>query len=200
MKRIPVEGEKRIPSVYIAGPDVFFEDAAERKNQATDIARRFGLFALNPMDNEIDMSLSPREVSREIFLCNRAMIDQCDYVVANLEPFRGMEPDSGTIWEVGYALGTGKRVIGYRQDTRPMVDQIRSMSNVTEDGHRVVDTNGHAIENFGNALNLMIQESIDYLVTGSLEDALALVRELELGVEKLPVLAHKKPMVSPLPF
>ena len=37
-------------------------------------------------------------------------------MLANLEPFRGSEPDSGTAFEVGYALALGKPVYAYLSD------------------------------------------------------------------------------------
>lgn len=179
------------PSIYIAGPDVFYQDAAQRQSKASDIAHQLGFFALNPMDNDIDHAREPKQVSRDIFRANKAMIEQCDYVVANLEAFRGLEPDSGTVWEIGYAIGIGKKVIGYRSDTRPMIEQVGAYSTSSSTNAKLVDKNGHMIENFGNALNLMIQESIECLVTGSLEDALLKIKEMELSRQRKPAPCNK---------
>lgn len=184
MKRIPVELRPGTPSIYIAGPDVFYQDAALRQSKASDMAHQLGFFALNPMDNDIDHAREPKQVSRDIFRANKAMIEQCDYVVANLEAFRGLEPDSGTVWEIGYAIGIGKKVIGYRKDTRPMIEQVGVCTSDSNINSKPVDKNGHTIENFGNALNLMIQESIECLVTGSLEDALLKIKEIELSRQR----------------
>ena len=52
---------------------------------------------------------------KKIFELDRSAIDDCDVVVAWIE---GPDPDSGTCWEVGYASGRGKFVIGYTTDLR----------------------------------------------------------------------------------
>ena len=45
--------------------------------------------------------------------------------MANLNDFRGNEPDSGTVWEVAYAIGTGKKVVAYMTNTKAIVDRIK---------------------------------------------------------------------------
>lgn len=42
-------------------------------------------------------------------------LKQCDFVVANLD---GIDVDSGTAWELGYAYCIGKPIIGIREDFR----------------------------------------------------------------------------------
>jgi nucleoside 2-deoxyribosyltransferase len=49
-------------------------------------------------------------------------------VLANLNPFRGAEPDSGTCVEIGYALALGKRVVGYADDLRPLRERLQAAS------------------------------------------------------------------------
>lgn len=38
-------------------------------------------------------------------------IEAADIVMANVQDFRGHEPDSGTVFEIGYAIGRGKAVL-----------------------------------------------------------------------------------------
>jgi len=66
----------------------------------------------------------------------RRMIDECDAVIANIEPFRGPHMDPGTAFEIGYAVAKGKPVYCYTTQAR--------------------DENGDAIEDFGLTENLMI--------------------------------------------
>ena len=51
----------------------------------------------------------------EIFRNDRDAIDRCDLVVANLN---GVTTDDGTAWEIGYAIGIGRPVIGLFTDWR----------------------------------------------------------------------------------
>ena len=51
-------------------------------------------------------------------------IEISDYVVANVNCFRGGEPDSGTCFEIGYAHALGKKIYGDPDDTRTMMEKI----------------------------------------------------------------------------
>lgn len=137
--------------IYLAGPDVFRPDALAWADSARTLLADLGHQALIPLDNE--------ETTQEgIFKSNIALITEADLVLANLNPFRGCEPDSGTCFEVGCAIALGKRVIGYLDDARAQVEKLAEHyggSLARKDG-RVVDPDGLAIENFGLPVNLML--------------------------------------------
>ena len=158
--------------IYLAGPDVFRPDALAWAEEARALLARYGHHALIPSDNG--------ETSAEgIFRANLDMISEADAVIANLNPFRGCEPDSGTCFEVGCATALGKQVIAYLSDTRPQLAKLGEFydgSLAKRDG-RVVDPDGLTIENFGLPVNLMLGVSC-LIVQGGLEDAvLALAAE-----------------------
>jgi hypothetical protein len=98
------------PRIYMAGPDVFQRDYAQHKQQIKQWCAELGLVALCPGDDEVSGD-SKAEVARRIYEINMALIDSADYVVANVCDFRGHEPDSGTVFEIGYAVGRGKKVV-----------------------------------------------------------------------------------------
>ncbi len=139
--------------IYLAGFDVFAPDAVQRGTKMKQLCEQYGFVGLYPLDNEA-------ENAEQIFEGNLALIETADMVMANLNPFRGSEPDSGTAFEIGYACAKGKAVYGYLQDTRPMQERL---------GEK--DENGFAVENFGMAVNLMLGCTAK-LVNGSLEDCL----------------------------
>ena len=93
-------------TIYLAGPDVFLENAgavlAEKKLQL----ELLGFDVLTPLDLISD---DPYEIA----VNNQMMIERCDTVLANVEPFRGTEPDSGTVYEIGYAVASKKIVYTY---------------------------------------------------------------------------------------
>ena len=101
-----------------------------------------------PGDNDIDppVATTIREVNIE-------MIKNADCILANLSPFRGFEPDSGTVFEVGFAFALGKIVVGYSSDTRPMIERLREYQSL--DDEQMTDDDGLMVENFGLPNNLM---------------------------------------------
>jgi nucleoside 2-deoxyribosyltransferase len=58
---------------------------------------------------------------------NRAAIDRCDAVFAVLD---GVDVDSGTASEIGYAFAKGKPILGYRGDHRLSADNEGSIVNL----------------------------------------------------------------------
>lgn len=83
--------------IYIAGPDVFELDSIEIGKRYKRLCTEYGFKGLYPLDNEADFSQKPNDIAKEIFKANKQMIKECDIVVANLNPFRGTESDSGTV-------------------------------------------------------------------------------------------------------
>jgi nucleoside 2-deoxyribosyltransferase len=68
-----------------------------------------------------------RRLNREIGATNRAAIDRARGVVAVLD---GVDVDSGTAAEIGYAFARGKLVVGYRGDFRLSADNEGSTVNL----------------------------------------------------------------------
>ena len=65
--------------------------------------------------------------STEIGNNNREAIDRCDLVFAVLD---GVDVDSGTAAEIGYAFARGKAILGYRGDFRLSADNEGSTVNL----------------------------------------------------------------------
>ena len=160
--------------IYIAGPDVFEKDAVERGKKYQELCSEYGYEGLYPLDNEVDFSVGKQEAARQIFEANRHMIDECDIVIANLNPFRGKESDSGTVWECGYAYAKGKKVYGYMKEVCDYIDRFSEKEKREENG-RFYDKDGRAIEDFSHPLNLMLACSIE-IIEGGFEDVLKVLR------------------------
>ena len=97
---------------------------------------------------------------------------RADAVLANLDFFRGAEPDSGTCFEVGYAVALGKPVYGYIPEDGSFAQRIRQRYPQTIGADGRVDTHGWNFEEFGLPLNLMLAVPAP-LIVGSVRDALA---------------------------
>lgn len=148
--------------LYLAGPDVFRPDARAWAEEARALCARLGHQALIPLDNE-------ETTAPGIYQGNIAMLRSADGVVANLNPFRGHEPDSGTCVEVGFALALSKPVVGYLEDGRSQVEKLLGTAHSSE--ARPLGPDGLYVENFGHPVNLMLAIPLT-LVTGNLADAL----------------------------
>lgn len=153
--------------LYIAGPDVFRPDALTWADNARRLCAQAGHQALIPLDNE-------ETTAPGIYSANIGLIREADAVIANLNPFRGIEPDSGTCFEVGFAIALGKPVVAYLSDVRPQVTKMleRFGGNLPRIGERFTDPEGMAIEDFDLPVNLMLGCSCR-IVQGTLADALA---------------------------
>jgi nucleoside 2-deoxyribosyltransferase len=132
-------------NVYLAGPDVFRENAVSYGKRMVKMCEDRRLNGLFPLDNTAT-------TSSEIYLANVELIKKSDAILANLDNFRGPECDSGTAWEVGFAIALGIPVYGY------------CIFPQAEYKHYVHDPYPNQeypiVEDFGNRFNLMISESI----------------------------------------
>ncbi|HEX6735689.1 MAG TPA: nucleoside 2-deoxyribosyltransferase [Azonexus sp.] len=152
--------------VYLAGPDVFRPDALAWAEAARAQLAAAGHQALVPLDNA-------ESTAAGICRANLDLIGQADALLANLNPFRGLEPDSGTCFEIGYAVALGKRVIGYLADARPQRERLAAHygGELAEPGGRPIDPQGMAIEDFALPVNLMLGVTCE-IVAGDLARAL----------------------------
>lgn len=153
--------------IYLAGPDVFRPDALTWAEDARALLARHGHQALIPLDNDAT-------TAEGIFKANMALIADADALIANLNPFRGLEPDSGTCFEVGCAIALGKPVVGHIADARPQLDKLTAHfgGSWTRADGLPVDPDGLFIENFELPLNLMLAIACK-IVGGGLEQAIA---------------------------
>ncbi|MHB8408399.1 MAG: nucleoside 2-deoxyribosyltransferase [Acidiferrobacterales bacterium] len=158
------DGQSR-PTVYIAGPDLF-----DRRTWAAHVARvraacnEVGLTPVfpvpmpdAPMTGTGITTLGTFDEARAIYRACLAKIAQCDLVLANLSPFRGDEPDAGTVFEVATAKALGKCVAAYVHSERPQP------VSVDVDGAHL-DPQGCVIERFGMPINLMAACGVDVLI------------------------------------
>lgn len=146
----PVTGGER--RVYLAGPEVFLPDAAAVLARKAAIVRAAGSEPLVPVDEEAALRHDGDDLAVGIYLGNRALLDTCDLVIANLTPFRGPGADPGTVFELGYAAARGCPVYAYTADRRDLAGRI---SGARPDGPVSRDPDGLLVEDFGRAENLM---------------------------------------------
>ncbi len=152
--------------IYLAGPDVFRPDALDWAENGRRLCAAHGHQALIPLDGV-------ETTAAGIYHANIALIRSADAVLANLNPFRGCEPDSGTCVEVGFALALDKPVIGYLDRPESSTERVARLqgSTLAVQAGRPVDRDGLFVEDFGLPLNLMLAVPVK-LVIGGLAEAL----------------------------
>lgn len=166
--------------IYLAGPDVFRPDAAEHGRALVALCAEYGFTGVFPLDESLVVTPgSQQETARRIYQANIAHLDRCDAVLANLDFFRGAEPDSGTCFEVGYAVARGKPVIGYLPENGSYAQRIRTRYPQAV-GAGLVDASGWHLEEFGLPLNLMLALSCR-IVVGDARAALQALRHQPLS-------------------
>jgi nucleoside 2-deoxyribosyltransferase len=128
--------------IYTAGPLGFSEAGrAFHNNTVLPDLLRLGHTPLDPwtlteqrkIDAVLAMDYGParrdawRALNVEIGGNNREAIDRCDAVFVVLD---GVDVDSGSAAEVGYAFAKGKPILGYRGDFRLSADNEGSVVNL----------------------------------------------------------------------
>lgn len=137
------------PLVYLAGFDVFRPDAVEHGEYLKALCDAHGLQGLYPFDNTIPPELRKQDAAKIICTLNVEMIRRCTAVLANLNLFRGAEPDSGTAFEVGMAVALGKPVWAY-------FEPVASLREVVPHDEQGFDAQGYQVEDFDLPRNLML--------------------------------------------
>lgn len=144
--------------IYLAGPDVFLENARLVGEQKQAMCRDFGFEGLFPLDNDEDVGTDPAK----IFRANCALMRRADLGMFNLSPFRGPSADAGTVFELGFMFSSGKPVYGYSGAQAKYWDRVTMGHDAHLDLHgQRRDREGYAIENFDLFDNLMIARAIE---------------------------------------
>jgi nucleoside 2-deoxyribosyltransferase len=161
-------------TIYLAGFDVFRPDAVGYGETLKQLCRQYGFEGWYPLDNLAPAHMSGRALAHWIYQANVDLIRRADMVMANLNPFRGDEPDSGTAFEVGFATALGKPVFAYVDQVESLVQRVAIGER--EDPPRHVDAAGYTVEDFGLNLNLMLACSAT-VVVGDADQCLARIAQ-----------------------
>ena len=151
--------------IYLAGPEVFSPNAPEIIARYQKICQQYGFIGLSALDNE---NKGSNPTSASIFNLNVENLQTADYVIANLNPFRGNCTDDGTSWEIGYAYALGIKIFGYISDASSMCQKFSK-----------VDESGFRVEDFDQPVNLMLAESIYRIVEGSFETCISALNKFD---------------------
>jgi nucleoside 2-deoxyribosyltransferase len=157
-------GVREVMKIYIAGPEIFLENAIEVMGAKKRLCAKYGHAGICPFDTDIEEIANTFECGLRIAAENERLIDSCDVVIANITPFRGHNADPGTIYEIGYARAKGKTILAYTYSSDTHSDRI-CMDYYEHDVEDFKDFKRGSldkkfIDDFGMAENAMIDGGI----------------------------------------
>ena len=156
------------PTVYIAGPDMFFRDTwPAHVARVESLCAPLGLTPVFPVPASPITGAGVTEdgspaAARAIYQACFKALSEADMMLANFTPFRGDEPDSGTVFEAATAMAQGKIVVAYTR--RPDPGKAMPPYIIHPDG-AWLDDRGAVIERFGLPLNIMPACGVSDIIT-----------------------------------
>lgn len=179
--------KKSKKKIYLAGPEVFLPNAYDIFLRFKELCTQYNFVGISPFDSVIETSnlveITSLDTARNIFLGNANLILNSDIIIANCNSFRGPLVDDGTSWEIGYAYGLGKKMVGYTSRKLPLIENVKNrITTLPHASGFSIDLDGYLVnENFGNSINLMLEFSIEKmggkLIEGDFEDCLRFLKE-----------------------
>jgi nucleoside 2-deoxyribosyltransferase len=120
-------GVKPLKEILLNYYDVVdpFEIAAEKGKKITEFEKLLSNTHTGLAVEEIRRKL--RNLNTEIGEENTSLIQKADIIFAILD---GVDVDSGTASEIGYAFGSNKKILGFRSDFRITGDNFGSEVNI----------------------------------------------------------------------
>ncbi len=158
--------------IYLAGFDVFRQDADAHGKLLKQLCNAYGFEGMYPLDTACPAGLGQQQAAQWIYESNLGLIRQADMLVANVNNFRGCEPDSGTCFEIGFARALNIPTWAYLETGKSLVEQVPHRRSA--DG-QYLDSDGYLVEDFGLSRNLMLSCSTT-IVCGDLRDCLIRIR------------------------
>ena len=153
---IDKNGNLRRPIAYLADFEMFLPTCKETVKYWKETCDRYGIIGLFPGDEEPDDEFkpyepkddSPEEKRYKIFMHDVNHMKRSDMVIAQLDDWRGSQPDSGTAFEVGYIAASGKPCYGFLRGHDSMLDRTTTDKKQDADGVWR-DPEGYAFEDRG---------------------------------------------------
>lgn len=127
--------------IYIASPLGFADTTREYLKRIHELVERHGFKVLDPWDQDFSKFFAEKEtktdlaekarylrtINRLIGSSNEQLIRGSKALIAVLD---GVDVDSGTASEVGFAYGLEKQIVGLRTDFRLSADNLGSIVNL----------------------------------------------------------------------
>lgn len=123
----------KILKIYLAGPWVFSEDPFGVAENLKKICSELGFEGVFPLDgNSLPEGYSQQNLARFVRNKCKEIIKSCDIVLANVTPFLGIDTDSGTAFEMGFAEGKDIPVFPFSNVESTIEDRANALKLVIE--------------------------------------------------------------------
>lgn len=122
------DNHNKTPSVYLAGPIVFYENPSGMFEAMAGICARHGLKGVSPLDNQMGLEegVSGRELTLKIAQADFELMDQLDGGIFCMDSFRrAPEMDVGTAVEIGYMKSRQVPMSGWSSDPRYYPERVK---------------------------------------------------------------------------
>lgn len=127
-------------AIYIAGPECFYTYGYDALGAMRARAQSLGFQVTLPNDHPLDMENPDKQKRADsIFADLDKVMKETTVIIADLEAYRGAEPDSGTVYELGMAYAKGARCYGYTRDKRSLA--TKNQQSYLKDG-QIYDERG----------------------------------------------------------
>lgn len=159
---------------YLVGPDVFHPQAGTVFSDLRRTCQRHGVEGLEPVDGGLSKGAPcTPDTALRIYQGNVQLMHRAQGIIANLQPFRGAEMDSGSAFEVGYGLAMGKPVVGYwHDDDRSYAQRVHAVSGTRRDAEGLlVDPQGLPVEDLGLPVPVVLWHALTAFTPSSDEAA-----------------------------
>ena len=183
---------QHLPKVYIAGPDVFSPEWSKFATDVKNLCLKRQLEPLFPDPVDFDPCApdipgltvkGTPEQATAIFKTCVELIQQADFIAANISLFRGPAVDSGTAFEMGYAFALGKPIVVYTKSIN-IPENHDDMKRLRTKHGAYLCRNGYVVERFGLAANVMVDRACQTVYSGTIQQALDHIARLAKNRDK----------------
>ncbi len=155
--------------LYIAGPECFYTGGYDLWWAQRKLAEFYGIPVVLPTSTVLKLdSKNLQDNAREIFDDLIVQVKRTTAIIADLEFFRGSEPDGGSVFEMGWIWQKGGRIYGYTRDKRSMAKKNQGAHLVHDN---VIDQDGKPLPYFNLPFSPNIVGS-SRIIEGDFKDAL----------------------------
>lgn len=139
--------------LYITGPQKYYPNGLAELKMCKTYAELYGFEVINDFsyleNNHIDFEH-----------IDRNFLDDCDIIIGDVNPFRGGEPESGTVFDLGIAFAKKKRIFTHVKDRRNVIHKY-PVGHFNEEG-KLIDQHGLVFSDGYTLGNLM------YMIPGKM--------------------------------
>lgn len=128
-------------ALYIAGPECFYTYGYDALGAMKARAEALGFGVTLPNTDPLDLENEDLQKRADSIFANlEKVMLETTAIAADLEAYRGAEPDSGTVYELGMAYAKGAKCYGYTRDKRSF--GTKNLNSYLKDG-KVTDEFGN---------------------------------------------------------